>query len=89
MDDNVTRKAGVYSYVLDADERHLSVRAFTRAMKLEAFERQDGVCPSCNDQFDIGQMKSDHIAPWSQGGKTVAENCQMLCKPFDRQKSNK
>lgn len=89
MDDDVTRKAGVYSYVLDADERHLSIRAFTDAMKREAFERQDGVCPICNEQFDIGQMEGDHITPWSEGGKTVAENCQMLCKPCNRRKSNK
>ncbi len=23
---------------------------------------------------------------WSQGGKTVAENCRMLCKPCNRRK---
>ena len=89
MDDDVTRKAGVYPYVLDKDERHLSIRAFTDAMKLEAFERQDGICPNCNDQFDIGQMEGDHIEPWSQGGKTITENCQMLCKSCNRQKSDK
>ena len=88
MDDDVTRKAGVYPYVLDGDERHLSIRAFTGAMKLEAFERQDGVCPICNEQFDISQMEGDHIKPWSQGGKTVADNCQMLCKYCNRRKSN-
>jgi len=58
-------------------------------MKLEAFERQDGICPSCNDQFDIGWMEGDHITPWSQGGKTIADNCQMLCKSCNRQKSSK
>ncbi len=24
-------------------------------------------------------MEADHITPWSKGGKTIAENCQMLC----------
>lgn len=25
-------------------------------------------------------MQAAHIKPWSKGGRTVAENCQMLCK---------
>ena len=24
-------------------------------------------------------MQADHIHAWSQGGKTIEENCQMLC----------
>ena len=89
MDDDVTKKSGVYSYVLDGDERHLSIRAFTDAMKLEAFERQGGVCPRCKESFEADQMEGDHIDPWNEGGKTVAANCQMLCKPCNRRKSNK
>ncbi|MBC6403161.1 MAG: DUF262 domain-containing protein [Hyphomonadaceae bacterium] len=88
MDDDVTRKSGIYSYVLDGDERHLNIRAFTRAMKVEAFERQGGMCPRCNEPFDMGRMEGDHITPWSGGGKTVPDNCQMLCKPCNRRKSN-
>ena len=37
--------------------------------------------------FDIDQMEGDHITPWSEGGKTIAENCQMLCKEDHRRKS--
>jgi len=86
MDDDVTRKSGVYPYVLDGDERHLSIRAFSNAMKAEAFERQGGVCPLCNETFNADQMEADHIEPWSEGGKTMPENCQMLCKPCNRRK---
>ena len=25
-------------------------------------------------------MEADHIKPWHEGGKTTADNCQMLCK---------
>ncbi|WP_419906637.1 HNH endonuclease family protein [Hoeflea sp.] len=89
MDDDVTRKAGVWRYVLDGDERHLSIRTFTDSMKREAFERQEGLCPICKEQFDLSQMEADHIDPWSQGGKTTAENCQMLCKPCNRRKSDR
>ncbi|MDR0611589.1 MAG: HNH endonuclease [Planctomycetaceae bacterium] len=33
------------------------------------------------------KMEGDHITPWSQGGKTTAENCQMLCKDCNRRKA--
>ncbi|MGN1240203.1 MAG: HNH endonuclease, partial [Paludibacteraceae bacterium] len=32
---------------------------------------------------------ADHITPWSKGGRTIASNCQMLCKECNRRKSNK
>ena len=32
--------------------------------------------------------QADHITPWAKGGKTVAENCQMLCAANNRRKSN-
>ncbi|MEE3484122.1 MAG: HNH endonuclease signature motif containing protein [Bacteroidales bacterium] len=30
--------------------------------------------------FDIEQMEADHITPWKEGGRTIADNCQMLCR---------
>ena len=36
-------------------------------------------CKKCGENFDINQMEADHIKAWSKGGKTVIENCQMLC----------
>lgn len=89
MDDDVSNKKGIYAYVLDGDERHLNIRAFTPNMKREAYERQGGVCPSCGGHFSIEQMEGDHITPWSEGGSTTADNCQMLCKDCNRRKSNK
>ena len=35
------------------------------------------------------EKQSDHITPWHLGGKTIAENCQMLCKDCNRRKSGK
>ena len=89
MDDDVTNKSGVYLYLLTHEEKHLNIRAFTPAMKAEAFERQGGVCPHCKEKFSIDRMEGDHIDPWSQSGKTNAVNCQMLCKPCNRRKGTK
>lgn len=87
-DEDVTKKAGIYAYLLSGSERHLSIRAFTPNQKREAFERQAGICPACDETFEISQMHGDHITPWSAGGKTTANNCQMLCIDCNRIKSN-
>ena len=43
----------------------------------------------CKVEFEISEMEADHITPWHEGGKTTAENCQMLCKHDNRIKSGK
>jgi hypothetical protein len=89
IDDDVQRKSGIYPYVLDGDERHLNVRAFSDSMKREAYERQNGVCVRCRKRFELEEMEGDHIKPWHEGGKTDAANCQMLCRDDNRRKSGK
>ena len=88
-DDDVTKKAGIYPYLLTGEEKHLNIRAFTDAMKQTAFERQNGICKSCKKAFGMTDMEADHITPWAEGGKTNEQNCQMLCKHCNRRKSNK
>ena len=88
-DEDVTDKKGIYSYVLDEKEWHLNIRAFSNNQKREAYERQKGICPVCKGYFEIDKMEADHITPWHEGGKTSAENCQMLCKEDNRRKSGK
>jgi hypothetical protein len=87
-DEDVTKHTGVYEYLLDGDEKHLSIRTFVPKMARAAYERQKGICPKCKNHFDIEGMQADHITPWSKGGKTTLENCQMLCADCNRRKSN-
>jgi len=89
QDEDVTNKKGIYWYVLNRKEKHLNIRAFSDNQKREAYERQKGICPICKKHFDISEMEADHIKPWHEGGKTSAENCQMLCKDDNRKKSGK
>lgn len=88
-DDEVNNKKGIYEYLLTGKEKFLSLRAFDEKVKMKTYENQMGICPRCKKHFDIGAMEADHIIPWSQGGKTVPENCQMLCKMDNRTKSGK
>ena len=85
-DEDVTKKRGIYSYVLDGQERHLSIRAFSANQKREAYERQKGICSVCGKQFKLDEMEADHITPWHGGGKTEAANCQLLCLEDNRRK---
>ncbi|NLF52224.1 MAG: HNH endonuclease [Leptolinea sp.] len=68
-------------------ELNLNIRAFTDSQKREAYERQQGICSNCHKHFELSEMEADHITPWHAGGKTSAENCQMLCKECNRRKS--
>lgn len=87
-DNDVTHKSGVYEYVLTGRERLLSIRAFSARDKCTAYERQQGICPGCGEHFDYEAMQGDHIVPWSRGGHTVPENCQMLCRECNSLKSD-
>ena len=91
QDEDVTKKSGVYPYVLTREESFLSIRTFTEKMKREAYERQKGICPLCEDKkhWDFSEMEADHIKPWHEGGKTISENCQMLCKQHNRIKAGR
>ncbi|OGY43052.1 MAG: HNH endonuclease [Candidatus Buchananbacteria bacterium RIFCSPHIGHO2_01_FULL_39_14] len=89
QDEDVTKKSGIYPYVLTDQEKYLSIRAFNDKMKREAYERQKGICVKCGERFEIEEMEADHIKPWHEGGKTTAENCQILCKQDNRTKSGK
>lgn len=78
-DREVTKNSGIYEYLLTGDEKKLNLRAFDDDIKEEVYAEQNGKCAICGKAFDITKMHGDHIIPWSKGGKTVKENCQMLC----------
>ena len=104
LDDEVTSKKGIYLYLLSGDERALSLRQFSEAQRGQMYEKQKGFCANsagnakglrgvkCQNEgvkLPIEQMHADHIMPWSKGGKTELNNCQMLCAACNLAKSNK
>lgn len=88
-DEDVGSKRGIYTYVLTRKEKHLNIRAFSPNQKRESYEIQKGICVECKEHFEIEEMEADHITPWHEGGKTTAENCQILCREDNRRKSGK
>ena len=85
LDDEVTKQSGIYPYVLDNNESHLQLRQFTNAVKKRKHKEQNGkcvgkTCPNKDKVLNIEEMEADHIIPWSKNGKTLEQNCQLLCK---------
>lgn len=87
--EEVTNHKGIYYYLFDRKESHLSLREFDEKMKRKAYEQQGGICPLCKKHFEFSEMEGDHIIPWSKGGKTVMENLQMLCRLCNNTKSDR
>ncbi len=79
----------ISEYVLTGAEKHLNIRTFSDNQKREAYERQKGICSKCQEHFELNEMEADHITPWHKGGKTLPNNCQMLCQDDNRSKSGK
>ena len=93
-DDEVQKTKGIYEYLLCKDfdpyaGRLLNLRAFEKRDKLSAYSKQNGICPICKMHFDFEEMEGDHIKPWSKGGRTIPENCQMLCRDCNSKKTDK
>ena len=88
-DTEITKYAGIYEFILggEKDLRLLSLREFSEPVKRRQFARQKGICPMCKDSFRYEDMQGDHIIPWTKGGTTTEDNCQMLCRKCNLQKN--
>lgn len=87
------------------DPKLLDVRIFDEPTKKATYFRQTKLaetsglsnCPLCVEGhaankskiWKLDEMDADHVSPWSKGGSTSPENCQMLCKTHNRSKGNR
>lgn len=63
-------------------------RIFNDKQKKILYVIANGKCQKCGDE--LGRTwEADHIIPYSKGGKTELSNGQALCRPCNRQKSNR
>lgn len=54
-------------------------REFSKATKLEAWQRSGGNCETCSLPIR-GRPEYDHITPCGLGGDNSLENCAVLCR---------
>ena len=87
------------------DTKLLDIRIFDEPTKKATYARQTKAaesaglsnCPLCTEGHEVNktkiwkfdEMDADHVSPWSKGGATSPENCQMLCKTHNRSKGNR
>jgi len=57
QEEDVTKKSGIYTYVLTRNEKFLSIRAFIDKQKREAYEKQKGVCAKCKKPLKLKKWK--------------------------------
>jgi len=93
-DEEVQKPKGIYEFLLCRDidpfaGRLLNLRAFDKRDKMIAYSKQNGICPICREHFEYNDMEGDHIKPWSKGGQTTTDNCQMLCRACNGKKTDK
>lgn len=92
-DDEVQNKKAIYEYVLSGHTpitaNRLNFRRFDQKTINRVYKKQGGICPACGKSCVLKDMEADHIIPWSKGGKTVEENCQMLCQSCNSSKGAK
>lgn len=83
----------------------LNIRVFNEAIKRKAYNSQTkeakkksiSNCPLCavgknvnkNKIWSYKEMEADHVTPWSKGGATESDNCEMLCRTHNRVKGNR
>ena len=80
QDDEVTEPRGIWQYVLTRKEKHLNLRQFLPRDKRATYESQGGKCNICKKKIAMAEAHADHKEPWSEGGKTTLDNCQVLCR---------
>lgn len=89
----------------ESEKQLLDIRIFEATTKRTAYNRQtqaaaaQGIsnCPLCaagenanrTRIYKLEEMEADHVTPWSKGGITAPENCEMLCKTHNRTKGNR
>lgn len=83
----------------------LDIRLFDEATKRAKYAAQTQVAEAKNHSncslcsvgvganktkiWKQAEMDADHVSPWSRGGATTPENCEMLCKTHNRAKGNR
>jgi hypothetical protein len=87
------------------DAKLLDVRVFDTPVKRATYGKQtqtaegkgESNCPLCaigpgankSRIYKFDEMDADHVAAWSKGGGSSADNCQMLCTTHNRAKGNR
>ena len=69
IDDDVNNKRGIYTYVLDNDEKHLNIRAFSEAMKRRPTKSMAAFAGSAANILRLNKWKATISPPGIQAAR--------------------
>jgi 5-methylcytosine-specific restriction endonuclease McrA len=69
-----------------AGERPEKRKKIPKSWTLLAWEKQDGICPRCNERVSPREMSGDHKVPLARGGKHIISNIQAMHKSCNSSK---
>lgn len=64
-------------------------RLFDEVQRRVIFRKDNGICQICGKKCEWNDYQADHIKAWSNGGKTIVENGQVLCSECNQKKGNR
>lgn len=64
-------------------------RGLSKAVRMEVYARDGGVCSYCDELLSEEEFTVDHIYPWSLGGSDELESLTVACRPCNSSKGNR
>ena len=61
----------------------------SKSVKERLYEKQNGLCNGCRNEYLLKDFEIDHIIPKAKGGGDYYENYQLLCGNCNRRKGDK
>lgn len=92
QDETIENKKGIYDFILSGETRLnlLDKRNFDGRTKKQVWLRQEKKCKynaKCNSGLlKLSEVEADHVVPYSKGGRTLIDNCEILCVSCNREK---
>ncbi len=85
----VAAQVGVWGWKKWKRRNKPARRPVPSTVKTVLYEKQQGTCNGCGEEFAKRNLEVDHIFPLSKGGKTEPANLQLLCGHCNRVKGDR
>lgn len=80
----LTLSLAVFKLVQAAVDEDFGGRHFPEHFRHELIarhlDRHGATCPRCRERVRVRDFSVDHVVPWARGGRTSAQNAQVLCR---------
>ncbi len=86
---SIANPKNVFEYALSGNPQMIQLRLFSENDKRKIYKKQSEKCQKCGRKISFDEAAADHVKPFSKGGTTTLDNCQILCRDCNARKSDK